>query len=78
MNNESHNLKPDPSEVRNGELISQQESSSAAKAIAEVRWTPQAIDDLEAICLFIARMRLRLVEQGEYQIAHISVSDKRT
>ena len=23
--------------------------------MAEIRWTPQAIDDLEAICLFIAR-----------------------
>jgi toxin ParE1/3/4 len=23
--------------------------------MAEVRWTPQALDDLEAICLFIAR-----------------------
>ena len=23
--------------------------------MAEVRWTPQAIDDVEAICLFIAR-----------------------
>ena len=23
--------------------------------MAEVRWTPQAVDDLEAICLFIAR-----------------------
>jgi plasmid stabilization system protein ParE len=23
--------------------------------MAEVRWTPQALDDLEAVCLFIAR-----------------------
>ena len=23
--------------------------------MAQVRWTPQAVDDLEAICLFIAR-----------------------
>ena len=23
--------------------------------MAEVKWTPQALDDLEAICLFIAR-----------------------
>lgn len=23
--------------------------------MAEIRWTPQALDDLEAICLFIAR-----------------------
>jgi len=23
--------------------------------VAEVKWTPQALDDLEAICLFIAR-----------------------
>ena len=23
--------------------------------MAQVRWTPQAVDDLEAICIFIAR-----------------------
>jgi len=28
--------------------------------MAEVRWTPQAADDLEAICLFIARDSARL------------------
>jgi len=28
--------------------------------MAEVRWTPQALDDLEAICLFIARDTFRI------------------
>jgi toxin ParE1/3/4 len=38
--------------------------------MAQVRWTPQAADDLEAICLFIARDAARLATIFADRVIH--------
>ncbi len=46
-------------------------SASANGEMAQVRWTPQAVDDLEAICLFIARDAVLRFSRSEQSISLI-------